>query len=88
MAVYFNSRNDRDWANEQRLENPDRGSLKLLENLDKNHGRIKRLALAWIAIRTLAKLVPDCHTSYCRNLLWSYAEGQEILSQLGEYCSR
>lgn len=88
IAVYFNSRNDRDRANERRLENPDGGSSKLLESLDKNHSRIKRLALAWFVVRTLVKLVPDCHTSYCRNLLWSYAEGQEIISQLGEYCSR
>lgn len=87
LSVYLNSRDRRSFMNEQRLERRDKGSSKLLEKLDANHSHIKRLVLAWVGVLILAKLAPDCHTSYCRNLLWSYAEGQELLSQLGEYCS-
>lgn len=87
LSVYFNSRNDRNWMNERRLEGKDKRCSLLLEKLHANHSYKKRLVRAWVVVRTLDKLVPDCHTTYCRNLLWSYAEGRRVLSQLGEYCS-
>ena len=87
LSVYFNSRNNRSWMNERRLEGEDGRCSLLLQRLDNNHRYVKRLAGAWIGYRILDKLVPDCHTTYCRNLLWSYAEGRRVLSQLGEYCS-
>lgn len=87
LSVYFNSRNDRNWMNERRLDEKDNRCCLLLQRLDTNHSYTKRLAVAWVAVRILDKLAPDCHTTYCRNLLWSYAEGRQVLGQLGEYCS-
>jgi hypothetical protein len=87
LAIYLNSRANRNRVNERRVDNRNPDCIYLLSRVDEDHEKIKRAALACVISRVTVRLVPDCPSSYPRVLLWTYANEQEVLSQVSQFCS-
>lgn len=88
FSIYLNSRGNRDWINERRLDSNEEGCLFLLEKIEQDHRLIKRLALACIGDRMLDRLIPNCHSSARhKRLLWTYADEQAVLGRLSDFCA-
>lgn len=86
VAVYFNSRENRRLANKARFEDGRPDCVMFLERIQCDHSKIKRLAGAALLERGVGTLIP-WQPLYSRVLLWTYAEEQELLDNLAEYCA-
>lgn len=87
LKIYLNSRANRTWANERRVEDMHSDGMALLNRVAKDHKAVKRAAAACVFGRPFVRLVPDCQLPYPRKLLWTYADEQEALSMLTPFCS-
>jgi hypothetical protein len=86
IAVYFNSRENMRLANKARLDTGRPDCVMFLERIQCDHSKIKRLAGAALLERGVGTLIP-WQPLYSRVLLWTYAEEQELLDNLAEYCA-
>lgn len=87
VSIYLNSRGNRGWVNERRLDGNIPECALLLSRIETKHGEIKNLAISCIGDRILDKITPGCPSMRCRLLLWTYAYEQEVLSSLSPFCS-
>lgn len=87
VSIYLNSRGNRDRVNECRLDNGSQECFILLQKMEEDHKLIKNLALACIGDRVLDRLVPNCHSTRHKRLLWTYADEQGVLGQIAEFCT-
>jgi hypothetical protein len=60
----------------------------LLRRIETDHVAIKRIALATMMEAGIGTLLSDWHPIYSRTLLWTYADEQELISELTEHCGK
>lgn len=85
VSIYLNSRSNRNWVNERRLENKD--CLFLLEKMASDHRLIKKLALACLLGCPVDRLDGNCGSIRHKRLLWMYADELAVLNQLADFCA-
>lgn len=83
LSIYLNSRENRRIANEERIERP--GGIMLLTRIEKDHKKIKNMVLFSMLESTIGKLKSGWKPLYSHDLLWFYAEEQELINQLAPY---
>lgn len=87
LAIYLKSRGNREWANEERLQESRPACGMLLSGICRDHEMIKGALLFSVLESTVGRLKRGCDSLYSHDLLWYYAEEQEYINHLAEYCA-
>lgn len=87
LAIYLNSRENRRLANEERINLPLPECGLLLSGICGDHEMIKGMLLFSMLESSIGRLKRGCDSLYSHDLLWYYAEEQERINHLAEYCA-